>query len=108
MVNVKMKMNMEMGVEMKMEIKMKMEMQMGMDMKMHMKVKMEMKMLRLFVSCGEARPTRGCAGPHAPHQPPPLRGAPRAASAAARLAACRSPRRWAFLQAAPPPCLLHV
>ena len=100
----KVKMNMEMGVEMKMEIKMKM----GMDMKMHMKVKMEMKMRSCVCVLWEARPTRGCAGPHAPHQPPPLRGAPRAASAAARLAACRSPRRWAFLQAAPPPCLLHV
>ena len=104
MVNEKMKMNMEMGVEVKMKIKMKM----GMDMDMHMQVKMEMKMRRCFVSCGEARPTRGRAGPHAPHQPPPLRGAPRAASAAARLAACRSPRRWAFLQAAPPPCLLPL
>ena len=104
----KMKMNMEMGVEMEMEINMKMEMQIGMDMKMHMQVKMEMKMQRFVVSCRETRPTRGCAGPHAPRQPPPLRGAPRATSAAARLAACRSPRRCASLQVAPPPCLLHA
>ena len=76
---------MKMHLEMEMKLKMKMGMKMGMKvkMKMKMRMKMEMMMLMLFVSVKEERRTRGCAGPHALHQPPPP-GAARAAPAAAR------------------------